>query len=76
MFPPSGVPWCHYPDIPVTVSADFEPSKSGTERRYLVQIMRDAEIRWAKHCVWELVGLLVSAGVVTVVSESFAMLYS
>lgn len=58
---------------PLTVPADFEPSKSGTERQQLAQIVRNAEVRWAKRCVWALVGLLVLANTVTAVT--LALMY-
>lgn len=48
---------------PLTVPADFEPSKSGTEREQLVQIIRDAELRWAKRCAWALALLGVVAAI-------------
>ena len=59
---------------PLAVPADFEPSKSGTERERLVRIIRDAELRWAGRCAWALVALSVLAGVVAVIA--LAVLHS
>ncbi|KAI9569267.1 hypothetical protein HD554DRAFT_2020784 [Boletus coccyginus] len=53
---------------PLTAPTNFEPSKSETERQELVQIIRDAELRWAKRCAWALVVLLVLGGVVVAVA--------
>lgn len=43
---------------PLTAPADFHPSKPESERQELVQLMRRAEVRWAKRCLWALLGLL------------------
>ncbi|KAF9220810.1 hypothetical protein BS17DRAFT_713381 [Gyrodon lividus] len=50
---------------PLTAPADFEPSKSETERQELVHIMREAEVKWAKRCACALLAFIVLVGVVT-----------
>lgn len=52
---------------PLTAPAEFESSKSGREHERLVMTIRDAEVRWAKRCIWALGALLVFASVVAVV---------
>ncbi|KAG8219062.1 hypothetical protein J3R82DRAFT_4818 [Butyriboletus roseoflavus] len=74
LFPPFWILGAIFLISPLTVLADFEPSKSGMERQQLAQIIRDAELRWAKRCAWALFALLVLAGVVTAIT--FAVLYS
>ena len=59
---------------PLTAPVDFEPSKSGTERQQLVQMIRDTELRWARRCAWALVALLVLACFIGLVT--LAVLYS
>ncbi|KAF8433002.1 hypothetical protein L210DRAFT_3412961 [Boletus edulis BED1] len=62
LFPPFWVLGVIILVSPLTAPADFEPSKSGTERQRLVAIIRDAELKWAKRCVWALVTLLALVG--------------
>ncbi|KAH7912634.1 hypothetical protein BJ138DRAFT_1083215 [Hygrophoropsis aurantiaca] len=50
---------------PLTAPADFEPSKSEAERMELVQVMRDAEMKWAKRSAWALLILLLVVGAIT-----------
>ncbi|KIJ63817.1 hypothetical protein HYDPIDRAFT_91553 [Hydnomerulius pinastri MD-312] len=50
---------------PLTAPADFEPSKSEDERQQLVEIMREAEIKWAKRCAWALLGLVILIGIIS-----------
>ncbi|KAG1867200.1 hypothetical protein DFJ58DRAFT_768893 [Suillus subalutaceus] len=49
---------------PLKAPADFEPTKSEDERQELVQIMRDAEIKWAKRSAWALLIFLVAIGII------------
>lgn len=49
---------------PLTAPADFEPTKSDAERQELVQIMRDAEVKWAKRSAWALLIFLVVIGII------------
>ncbi|KAG0702185.1 hypothetical protein DFH29DRAFT_805293 [Suillus ampliporus] len=49
---------------PLRAPADFEPTKSEAERQELVQIMRDAEIKWAKRSAWALLIFLVVIGII------------
>jgi hypothetical protein len=44
---------------PLSAPADFEPTKSEAERQELVQIMRDAESKWAKRSAWALLIFLI-----------------
>ena len=74
VFPPLWVLGATMLMSPLTAPADLEPSKSGTERQQLVQMIRDTELRWARCCAWALVALLVLAGVVAL--TSLAVLYS
>lgn len=68
VFPPFWVLGAIILMSPLTVPADFEPSKSGMERQRLVRIIRDAELRWAKRCAWALLALLILAGVVAAIT--------
>ncbi|KAG2358150.1 hypothetical protein BDR07DRAFT_1418475 [Suillus spraguei] len=43
---------------------DFEPTKSENERQELIQIIRDAEIKWAKRSAWALLIFLVVIGII------------
>ncbi|KAJ8584614.1 hypothetical protein M405DRAFT_826498 [Rhizopogon salebrosus TDB-379] len=49
---------------PLSAPADFEPTKSEAERQELVQIMRDAESKWAKRSAWALLIFLVAIGMI------------
>ncbi|KAH0840321.1 hypothetical protein J3R83DRAFT_1334 [Lanmaoa asiatica] len=74
LFPPFWILGAIILMFPLTAPADFEPSKSGTERQQLVEIIRDTELRWARRCAWALLALLVLAGVVAAIT--LAVLYS
>jgi len=49
---------------PLTAPADFHPSKPEAERQELVLLMRRAEVRWARRCLWAISGLLVAVALV------------
>ncbi|OJA18489.1 hypothetical protein AZE42_08004 [Rhizopogon vesiculosus] len=49
---------------PLSAPADFEPTKSEAERQELVQIMRDAETKWARRSTWALLIFLVAIGII------------
>jgi hypothetical protein len=49
---------------PLSAPADFEPTKSEAERQELVQIMRDAESKWAKRSAWALLIFLIAIGMI------------
>ena len=74
MFPPFWILGVFILISPLIAPADFEPSKSGAERQRLVQIIRDAELRWAKRCAWALFAVLVLAGAVAAIT--LAVLHS
>ena len=59
VFPPFWILGAIILIYPLTAPPDFEPTKSEMERRQLMQIIRNAELRWAKRCTWALVALLV-----------------
>lgn len=64
VFPPFWVIGAIILVSPLKAPADFEPTKSENERQELVQIMRDAEIKWAKRSAWALLILLVVIGII------------
>jgi hypothetical protein len=64
VFPPFWVIGAIILVSPLKAPADFEPTKSENERQELVQIMRDAEIKWAKRSAWALLILLVAIGII------------
>lgn len=64
LFPPFWVLGAIILLSPLKAPADFEPTKSEDERRELVHIMRDAEIKWAKRSAWALLIFLVVIGII------------
>ncbi|KAG2068543.1 hypothetical protein BDR04DRAFT_1129231 [Suillus decipiens] len=64
MFPPFWVLGATILLSPLKAPDDFEPTKSEDERRELVQIIRDVEIKWAKRSAWALLVFLVAIGII------------
>lgn len=64
LFPPFWVLGAIILLSPLKAPADFEPAKSEDERRELVCIMRDAEVKWAKRSAWALLIFLIVIGII------------
>lgn len=64
LFPPFWVLGATILLSPLKAPDDFEPTKSENERQELIQIIRDAEIKWAKRSAWALLIFLVVIGII------------
>ena len=49
---------------PLSAPADFHANKPESERQELITIMRKAELKWARRCLFALAILLVTIGVI------------
>lgn len=49
---------------PLSAPADFHANKPESERQELITIMRKAELKWARRCLFALAILLVAIGAI------------